>query len=104
METKSPQPFGIERFYKKVFTITLGSILMVIPFYAGARKMLLLTDKEVEWGGIHYTFFGIGLILFVGGFILNKLADIFLSVASGIAAKFINKAPSDTSGGTDSNP
>lgn len=70
------RPFGIERFYKKVFTIVLGSVLMIVPFYAGALHMLLLTDKTAEWQAIHWIFFMSGIILFVGGMMLNKIADV----------------------------
>lgn len=84
-------PFGIERFYKKVFTMVLGSILMIVPFYAGVLQMLLLTDKTAEWQLIHWIFFTAGVVLFVGGMMLNKIAEIGVRSFEAFIEKFLKK-------------
>ena len=73
---------GIENLYKKIFLLILGSVLMVLPFYAGGLKMLYLTDKEVQWENIHTIFLVSGVIMFAGGVVFNSVAKALANVVS----------------------
>ncbi len=73
---------GIENLYKKIFLLVLGSVLMIIPFYAGSLKMLYLTEKEVQWENIHTIFLVSGVIMFAGGVVFNSVAKVMASVVS----------------------
>lgn len=82
---------NIENLYKKIFLLLLGSFLMVIPFYASSRSMLLLSDKVAEWTNTHTIILCLGIMFFVGGVMFNKFAELVLRFWSALVDKFIKK-------------
>lgn len=67
--------------FKKYFLLILGSLLMVIPFYASSMEMLLLTEKEAAWTNTHWIFFCIGAILFAWGLSgVKQISEIAISM------------------------
>tara|TARA_R110002050_G_scaffold295237_1_gene453880 strand:+ start:34084 stop:34344 length:261 start_codon:yes stop_codon:yes gene_type:complete len=78
---------NIENLYKKIFLLFLGSFLMVIPFYASSRSMLLLSDKEVSWGNVHTIFVCAGVVFFIGGWAFNSIARIIVKIAENYSNK-----------------
>lgn len=79
---------NIENLYKKIFLLFLGSFLMVVPFYASSRSMLLLSDKEADWGTVHWIFLFMGIVFFVGGWAFNSIAKIVVKIAENYSNKF----------------
>ncbi|WP_428743232.1 hypothetical protein [Tenacibaculum sp.] len=78
--------------YKQIFLLVLGSVLMVIPFYASSMNMLLLSEKTAEWTSTHWIFFGLGSIVFawgIGG--IKKISELALKWFSSLTDKNTKK-------------
>lgn len=73
---------AIENLYKKIFLLILGSILMVLPFYASGMSMALLSDREVHWSTVHTIFVCAGVVFFVGGWAFNSIAKAIVAMAT----------------------
>lgn len=77
----------IENLYKKIFLLILGSILMVLPFYASGMSMALLSDNDVHWSTVNTIFVCAGVIFFVGGWAFNSIAKAIVAMATRISEK-----------------
>lgn len=77
----------IQNLYKKIFLLTLGSFLILVPFYSGSLSMLLISDAPAEWSSTHTIFLCLGVIFFIGGWAFNTLAKVILSIINKLFIK-----------------
>ena len=72
--------------YKKVLAVTVGTLCLFIALYAPAMSLLILTEKEIEWGIMNWIFLVIGMI-FLWGSIVTLARSIGLGVGNLINKK-----------------